>query len=156
MTNQNDRGFTLIEVMIVVAIIGILAALAFPLYQDYSKRAKMSEVVLAGSTCRNAVTDVYVSGSLAAGWGCNITPVSHYVKSVIAVDSGVVQITATGFGDPEIDDKMITMTPFHDASTPKSTATVAHLGQPVYKWVCAPAPVNGIPVKYLPRDCRGG
>jgi type IV pilus assembly protein PilA len=63
--------------MIVVAIIGILAAVALPAYQDYTKRAKMSEVILAASACRTTITEVYQSGSqtqVAAGnWGCEST-----------------------------------------------------------------------------------
>src|SRR5206468_10402660 len=70
-----QQGFTLIELMIVVAIIGILAAVALPAYQDYTIRAKMSEVVLGMAGCRTPITEVYQSGSSAPGannWGCEV------------------------------------------------------------------------------------
>src|ERR687888_2361010 len=81
-----QKGFTLIELMIVVAIIGILAAVALPAYQDYTIRAKMSEVILAMSSCRTSITEVYQSGPATApssdGWGCEITTASQMTKYV--------------------------------------------------------------------------
>ena len=64
--NRVQQGFTLIELMIVVAIIGILAAVALPAYQDYTKKAKMSEIILAASGCRTSVTDAYQTASGAS------------------------------------------------------------------------------------------
>ena len=73
-----QKGFTLIELMIVVAIIGILAAVALPAYQDYTARAKMSEVILAASACRTSVTETYQSNNFASlpaagAWGCEVS-----------------------------------------------------------------------------------
>ncbi len=158
MQRRIQQGFTLIELMIVVAIIGILAAVALPAYQDYTKRAKLSEVVLAASSCRTMITEVYQSATsttlpAAGSWGCEATTASSkYVASIATSAAGVVTATAQNVGDTTIDGKSITLTPYSDNTT---VMTATNIGSAVYKWVCGPASSNGIPAKFLPGSCRG-
>ena len=158
MRRNVQQGFTLIELMIVVAIIGILAAVALPAYQDYTKRAKLSEVVLAASQCRTTITEVYQSGGVttmsANAWGCEstATQLSKYVGSVTTTDVGVITVTATGFGDSLIDGKSITLSPTNGSGTVLTTFTP---GTVIGGWTCGPAATSGILAKYLPGSCRG-
>jgi type IV pilus assembly protein PilA len=157
MQRRTQHGFTLIELMIVVAIIGILASLALPAYQDYTKRAKMAEVVLAASACRVTVTEVYMSASSlpsAGNWGCEVPTGSgtRYVSAVTTTDVGVILVRATGFGDASIDGGILTLAPL---VAPNAVASTSDLGQSLYGWRCgAAADGTTIAPKFLPGSCR--
>ena len=138
-----QQGFTLIELMIVVAIIGILAAVALPAYQDYTVKAKMSEVILAASTCRTSITEaVQTSGaslpSTDNGWGCeSASSTSKYVQKIETKGTtGKVKVTVQGISGvtgsvilvPTISNNVVT------------------------EWACGPG--DSLPVKYLPGSCK--
>ncbi len=170
MKRSLQKGFTLIELMIVVAIIGILAAVALPAYQDYTKRAKLSEVVLAASACRTTVTEIYQSGSAsnapaANGWGCEAGPgtsspstSTKYVSGITTDANGLIVVTAQGFNDAQIDGNVVVLAPLATATT---TATFAgSVGQALFGWRCgnpADVPAGSTPIlaKFLPGSCRG-
>ena len=153
--SKTQKGFTLIELMIVVAIIGILAAIALPAYQDYTKRAKVSEVILAASACRTSITEVYQSASslpVAGSFGCEVASGSgsKYVAKVDTLTGGTIQVTVgSGIDANNVDGKLLMLIP--KASDGTSAPT---LGNGVGQWICGGTGTTIIP-KYLPSSCRG-
>jgi type IV pilus assembly protein PilA len=160
MMKKVQQGFTLIELMIVVAIIGILAAVALPAYQDYTVRAKASELILAASACRTSITETIQSASVlpaaANTWGCESTSASSkYVASVTtAPTTGIITVLAANI--PQLAGQGVVMKPCDQASGATATTFAActspGVGTAVGAWICGPT--SAAVAKYLPGSCR--
>lgn len=150
-----QRGFTLIEVMIIVAIIAILAAIALASIQEYAIRTKMSEAILALSGCRTSVSEIYQGAGSSApganGWGCESGTQSKYVNKLETSADGAVTVTIQGIGSG-LDGTVVTLIPLNAAGVPATVA--ADMGQAVRAWVCGGTGTTAN-LRYLPGTCRG-
>ncbi len=148
MKKSIQKGFTLIELMIVVAIIGILAAVALPAYQDYTARSQVSEALSLSSGAKGAVTEYWTNkgtfpasnGSAGIAAAASIT--GKYVRSVTVGTNGLITAAMKGAGSVAkgIESKELVLSP------------ISAVGS--IKWVCKAAGANALQAKYVPSSCR--
>lgn len=139
--NKIQKGFTLIELMIVVAIIGILAAIALPAYQDYTVRSRVSELAVMASSMKGTVSENVASlGGIVAGSckGVMLITTANKTKNTDNTTcddtTGVIKATGTA-----------------DAKSVVLTYTPTLTGEGVVKWACTTTTTN---FKYVPAECR--
>ena len=164
-----QRGFTLIELMIVVAIIGILAAVALAAYQQHTVKAKMSEVILAASSCRPTISEnvqnmAPASVGTANGWGCEVNTTktagagsTKYVLAITTDANGVVSvfpdISSSGLNQSGwAATDAVTLTPMDGSTALSVSATSGDQGKAITGWVCSGTATLK---KYLPGSCQG-
>lgn len=159
-SKTRQAGFTLIELMIVVAIIGILAAVALPAYQSYTNKAKLAEVILAASKCKTVVTEArniksvtsMTGGSMAGNFGCETASgvsASKYVASIQTDTWGVIKVVVKGItSSGSTNDGAIYLAPV-GATIPDNSYPAG-----VASWICGPAVSSGVLVNYLPSTCK--
>ena len=160
MKQTTQAGLTLIELMIVIALIGILGALALPAYQDYTIRAKVSEMLLAANGCKTAVTEA-ISSSSAADVSATLPKAcdsqsSKYVSAIAVDANGVITVTGNQDalrGSTSASANAIALTPLQSGDTPIKGSTDG--GKSISGWRCGPASSNPLPTKYLPASCKG-
>ncbi|MGD9583870.1 MAG: pilin [Lysobacterales bacterium] len=172
---RKNQGFTLIELMIVVAIIAILAAIALPAYQDYTVRAKVSEAVIAGSSAKGAFSEAFqtdgITGLDSAATALNATPVaekqSKYVTNVTSTVGAPWAITVTVKADGKngipttVNGQTIVLAP----NVKNGVPTAASVG--AVDWACTSQtdnaaktrnlvnrPLGTLLSKYAPSECR--
>lgn len=147
--NKVKQGFTLIELMIVIAIIAILAAIAIPAYNSYTIRSKISEALLGMSALRTNITEwVQTSGGVAGVPIYALQGSTNYVSGVSsATNTGVISATIQNV-DTTVDGSVVTMSPV--------VVSGAGVSPNISRWVCGSS-ANGttVPTKDLPSTCQG-
>jgi type IV pilus assembly protein PilA len=149
MKKTNQKGFTLIELMIVIAIVGILAAVALPAYQDYTIRAKVSEGLATIGEAKTSVSEYFIAtGKIPANENASGIRVNVNTKVVASMkyigSAGLIRLIVQDDVGGDISSS---------ANSFELSLASTQGGTP--QWVCKPAAVNPIPAKYLPANCRG-
>jgi type IV pilus assembly protein PilA len=171
MLNKMQKGFTLIELMIVVAIIGILAAIAIPAYQDYTIRAKVTEGLNLADSAKTAVAESWQSGgttgltAAASSWNSSFAATKYVSNIQIAPTTGVISISYSGGATGQIPqlgaNVLLALTP-NIAKVPLPTTLSGNID-----WACASAQnttastqgltgifAGNIATKYVPTNCK--
>jgi type IV pilus assembly protein PilA len=147
--NKIQQGFTLIELMIVVAIIGILAAIAIPAYQDFTIRAKVTELMNAAVVCKTSVSEYYQQKGVwpgVADSGCSLATTANSSAPVVTAGTGVINVNATN-------NLAIQLTGSASGLLLAYTPVVSGgAGSAIVAWDCKSA--TTIMAKYLPAECR--
>ncbi|MGH8730155.1 MAG: pilin [Burkholderiales bacterium] len=153
---SND-GFTLIELMMAVAIIGLLAAIGLPAYQNYAARAKVSEALLAADACTTDITEVVQSRDVLPGagqWGCETRvgapAASVYITTIESSAEGAVRVVLQGV-NPIVNGQAIIMRPWVNVLR----TVVVGPGDAIGVWDCGPDPSNTQDISiFMPASCR--
>jgi len=134
-----------------VAIIGILAAIAIPAYQDYTRKAKISEVILAASSCRTTISERYQTGSTGPGagnWGCETADApGEYAGAIATNDNGAIQVTITNVHS-SVNSQNVYLIPRHGNNDSNASTD---MGDPITSWRCGTNNANV--KKLLPGSC---